>query len=95
MNKKILIQALQDILATKDIALTVTKGVVAEIAHRAFKEGKGARPIRRIVQDLLEDPIAHSIINKEFHEGQVLTARKSGNGVVIEHVQTEKAGAAL
>lgn len=89
------VQALQEILATKDIALTVTKGVVAEIAHRAFKEGKGARPIRRIVQDLLEDPIAHSIINKEFHEGQVLNARKSGSDIVIEHVQREKAGAAL
>ncbi len=87
------IQALQEILAEKDITLTVSKGVVTEIAHRAFKEGKGARPIRRIVQELLEDPIAHSIINKEFSEGQTVSARKSGTDIVIEHAQAEPAGA--
>lgn len=87
------VQALQEILLTKDIALTVSKGVVTEIAHRAFKDGKGARPIRRIVQELLEDPIAHSIINKEFSEGQTVNARKSGSEIVIEHVQKEPAGA--
>ncbi len=83
------IRALQEILTAKDIQLQVSKGVVTEIAQRAFKEGKGARPIRRIVQDLLEDPIAHSIINKEFSKGQILNAKKSGQNVVIEHAQQE------
>lgn len=85
------IRALQELLTAKDITLQVSKGVITEIAERAFKEGKGARPIRRIVQDLLEDPIAHSIINKEFSEGQVLNAKKSGNTVVIERAQAEVA----
>lgn len=80
------VRNLQEILTTKDIELQVSKGVITEIAERAFKEGKGARPIRRIVQDLLEDPIAHSIINKEFSKGQVLNAKKSGNNVIIERV---------
>ncbi len=85
------IRALQEILVTKDIALQVSKGVITDIAERAFKEGKGARPIRRIVQDVLEDPIAHSIINKEFSKGQIVTAKKSGDKVVLEHVQAEHA----
>ncbi len=85
------VRALQEILTTKDIALQVSKGVITEIAERAFKEGKGARPIRRIVQDLLEDPIAHSIINKEFSKGQVINAKKSGDTVIIQHAQTEHA----
>lgn len=81
------VRELQHILANKDITLEVSKGVVAEIAQRAFAEDKGARPIRRIVQELLEDPIAHSIINKQFSEGQVLHARKTGNAIVVEHAE--------
>lgn len=81
------VRELQHILASKEITLEVSKGVVAEIAQRAFAEGKGARPIRRIVQELLEDPIAHSIINKQFSEGQVLHARKTGNAIVVEHAE--------
>ncbi len=83
------VRSLQDILETKDIHLQVSKGVITEIAERAFKEGKGARPIRRIVQELLEDPIAHSIINKEFSDGQVLNAKKTGNSITIEQTQAE------
>ena len=77
------VRALQTLLASKAITLVVSKGVTHEIADRAFKEGKGARPIRRIVQELLEDPIAHSIINKEILEGQTVTARKTGNAIVV------------
>ncbi|HSX24474.1 MAG TPA: ATP-dependent Clp protease ATP-binding subunit [Candidatus Andersenbacteria bacterium] len=82
------IQNLQTLLSGKAITLEVTKGVSHDIAERAFKEGKGARPIRRIVQELLEDPIAHSIINKEITEGQTVTARKAANGIVVEAMQT-------
>ncbi len=85
------VRELQNILVSKDITLEVSKGVIAEIAQRAFTEGKGARPIRRVVQELLEDPIAHSIINKEFGEGHVLNARKSGNSILVEQVETATA----
>ncbi len=81
------VRELQNILAGKNITLEVSKGVITEIAQRAFTEGKGARPIRRIVQELLEDPIAHSIINKEFGEGHVLNARKSGSSIIVEQVE--------
>ena len=85
------VRELQNILLSKDITLEVSKGVITEIAQRAFTEGKGARPIRRIVQELLEDPIAHSIINKEFGEGHVLNARKSGSSIVVAQVEAVSA----
>jgi ATP-dependent Clp protease ATP-binding subunit ClpC len=81
------VRELQNILSGKNITLEVSKGVISEIAERAFTEGKGARPIRRIVQELLEDPIAHSIINKEYGEGHVLSARKVGNSIVVQQVE--------
>lgn len=85
---KYAIRDLQNLLASKSITLEVSKGVTHEIAERAFKDGKGARPIRRIVQELLEDPIAHAIINKEFADGQTITARKSGTTIVVEPAES-------
>jgi len=77
------IRDLKKLLAAKDVNLEVSKGVKQEIAHRAFLEEKGARPIRRYVQELLEDPIAHSLINKELTTGQVVHARKTGNKITV------------
>ncbi len=81
------VRELQGLLENKAIKLEVSKGVTHEIAERAFKDGKGARPIRRIVQELLEDPIAHSIINKEFTDGQTVSARKVGNNIIVRAVE--------
>jgi len=70
-------------LSEKNINLEVSKGVRAEIAQRAFAEHKGARPIRRIVQEVLEDPIAHSVIAEELTPGYVIQARKVGGKIKV------------
>ncbi len=83
------IKELKNLLKEKNLNLEVSKGVKQEIAQRAFAEGKGARPIRRVVQELLEDPIAHSMINKELREGQMIHARKTGNKITVTPVASE------
>lgn len=77
------IKELQAILVKKGINLDVSKAVRDEIAEQAFKDGKGARPIRKIVQELIEDPIAHSLINEEIISGQTLVAKKVGGKVKV------------
>ncbi len=74
---------LQARLLEKKIKLDVSKGVRAEIADRASKEGTGARLIRQIVQEVLEDPIASSVINDELANGQSVIARKTGGQVTV------------
>lgn len=85
------IRDLQDILDERNLTLDVSRGVRQEIAKRAFEEGKGARPIRKFVQELLEDPIAHALINNEFHDGQTIQAKKTGNKITVKPVQTQEA----
>lgn len=77
------IQDLQKRLAQKNIQLDVSKGVKQEIADRAFAQGKGARPLRQIVQEILEDPIASSMINEELSEGGAVQARKLGGKIKV------------
>ncbi|MDZ4225207.1 MAG: ATP-dependent Clp protease ATP-binding subunit, partial [Candidatus Andersenbacteria bacterium] len=70
-------------LAPKNITMDISKGVRQEIAEKAYAEGKGARPIRRIVQEILEDPIANSVISEEIGSGKTVLARKTGGRVEV------------
>lgn len=77
------IAELQKRLGGKHMSLEVSKGVRADIAQRAFTEGKGARPIRQIIQELLEDPIAQSVIAEEVSAGNIFQARKAGGKITV------------
>ncbi len=81
------VEDLRGRLSGKNITLNVSKGVTAEIAQKAFDENAGARPIRRIVQELLEDPIASSVVTEEVGEGQQVLVKKSGGRITVEPVK--------
>ena len=70
-------------LIDKKITLDVSKGVLEEIAERAVSRDEGARAIRAVVQELLEDPIAVSVINEENTTGRTFIARKAGGKVTV------------
>ena len=84
------IKDLQSRLNKKNITIDVSKGVREEIAEKAAAEEKGARPIRQLVQEILEDPIATSVISDELGEGQKVLARKTGGKVVVTTEPADK-----
>ncbi len=77
------IKELTERLLDKKITLNVSKGVLEEIAQRAVSRDEGARAIRAVVQELLEDPIAVSVINEENIDGRTFIARKTGGKVTV------------
>ena len=81
------VQDLQKRLSKKNITLDVSKGVRDDIAQKAFAEEAGARPIRRLVQELLEDPIAASVVTEELVEGHSVQARKTGGQIKVTPVK--------
>lgn len=87
------VKELQGLLTKKGITLDVSRGVKEEIAEKAFKEGKGARPIRKIIQELIEDPIASSLIEEEIGTGHTVAAKKIGGKIKLvshEEVKSKK-----
>lgn len=77
------IRELAQRLSGKNITLDVSKGVLEEIAERSVNRDEGARAIRQVVQELLEDPIASSVINEEASAGRAFVARKAGGKVTV------------
>jgi ATP-dependent Clp protease ATP-binding subunit ClpB len=60
---------LQDRLAEREITLSVSESVKELIASKGFDPVFGARPIKRMIQRMIEDPLSLKILNGEFNAG--------------------------
>jgi ATP-dependent Clp protease ATP-binding subunit ClpA len=59
-------------LEDKGIELRYTEGLLRDIVKEGFDPVYGARELRRVIQDELEDKIAQLIIAKEIESGAII-----------------------
>ena len=59
-------------LAEQEIALEVTEEAMDLLAQRGYDHTYGARPLRRIIQNLIEDPLAEGLLNSRFQPNQTI-----------------------
>jgi ATP-dependent Clp protease ATP-binding subunit ClpC len=57
-------------LKTKDMALKIGGSTLNALAKAAYKPEFGAREVRRVVQDQLENPLVEGLVNGTLKEGQ-------------------------
>ncbi|WP_373774304.1 ATP-dependent Clp protease ATP-binding subunit, partial [Streptococcus ferus] len=69
---KIMIQPLAANLAEKGIKLKVQPSVLKHLAQEGYDPEMGARPLRRIIQTKLEDPLSELILSGQLSEGKLL-----------------------
>lgn len=67
------VKSLEGDLAAKRIKLLTTPEFTAKIAELGYAPAWGARPLTRIMQDLVEAPLATKILTGEIKEGQTVT----------------------
>ncbi len=65
-----MLAALQQKLAEMDIAMSFTDAAVAAVAEKGYDPSYGARPLRRVIQNQVEDPISEKML-----EGAVIANR--------------------
>src|SRR5574340_606715 len=65
-------------LSEKKIALEVTEPARALLATEGFDPEYGARPLRRTIQRLVENPIARGLLRGEFREGDTVVLNVEG-----------------
>jgi ATP-dependent Clp protease ATP-binding subunit ClpB len=63
---KIQLQYLEKRLARLEMALDVSDGALAEIASAGFDPVFGARPLKRAIQERIENPLAKAILEGKF-----------------------------
>ena len=77
------LQQLADRLQKQQIALDVSNTARDLIASQGFDPESGARPVRRVIQNLIEDQLAEGILSGEFGKGQKVQVDKRGGKLVL------------
>ena len=66
-------------LAQKNISITLTPAAMQFLAERGYDPNYGARPLKRVIQDKVLNPIAEFIIARKIDEGGELSLDKALN----------------
>jgi ATP-dependent Clp protease ATP-binding subunit ClpB len=70
---KLQITKLKQQLKEKNIDLTVTEAAIDAIAEEGFDPTYGARPLKRVIQQKIQNPLAVEILRQQFTEGARVT----------------------
>lgn len=78
---KIQLNRLRKRLADRDIEIELSDEALAYLGNAGFDPTYGARPLKRAIQQYLEDPLAKSLLEGEYGNGDVVKV-DLGNGVL-------------
>ena len=67
-----------------NIELTISEELISFIAKKGFDKNYGARPLRRAIQNEIEDRLAEEVLNGTIAAGDVVTANYVDEKVVFE-----------
>jgi ATP-dependent Clp protease ATP-binding subunit ClpC len=70
-------------LVEHNLALTATSAALAELAELGYDAEFGARPLRRIIQQKVEDPLSDKLLSGDFHDGDAIEVIMNPEGEVI------------
>ncbi|MDA1060274.1 MAG: ATP-dependent Clp protease ATP-binding subunit [bacterium] len=76
---KLHLQYLQDRLKDKKLTLSPSAGAIEILASEGYDPKYGARPIRRALQELVEDPLTTKYLNGEFADGDIVKIIKKND----------------
>jgi len=70
-------------LADRRITVDVTDGAKAWLAEAGYDPVYGARPLRRLLQTTVEDPLAKAILAGQVKDGEAVKFDVDGNGLAL------------
>jgi len=76
-------------LAARKLNLQVSEAAVDMLAREGYDPTYGARPLKRVIQRRLQDPIAMAILEGRFHEGDVVDVDVRDDRLVIGGVAVD------
>jgi ATP-dependent Clp protease ATP-binding subunit ClpC len=70
-------------LTEKGISLRVTDAVKDYLGEKGYSEEYGARPLRRVIQNLIEDKLSEDLLRSKFHTGDTIVVDLEGEEIVV------------
>ena len=79
----LLLRRTEKALAERDIKLQVTDAAKDKLAEQGFDPLYGARPLRRTIQRLVDNPISAGLLRKEFAGGDTIIVDAGSDGKIV------------
>ena len=76
-------------LKDHDLVLTATSEALASLADQGFDAEFGARPLRRVIQQKVEDPLSDKLLSGEFADGASVEVNINEDGEIVLNKQQE------
>ena len=70
-------------LAEKEVKLEVTDAAKDFLGEKGYDEVFGARPLRRVIQDMIEDKLSDSLLRGEFQPGDTAVVDLEGEEITV------------
>ena len=80
---KFQIQSLRERLAERQMSLEISETVLHQLAEAGFDPVFGARPLKRAIQQRLENRLAQDILSGQFGPGDTVSVEAGENGIVF------------
>ena len=84
---------LAKVLAKRGLDLEVTPAARQEIANLGYDPMYGARPLKRAIQQHLQNPLATELLKGEYPEGSLIRIEFSGGEFTFESIPSHSNGA--
>jgi ATP-dependent Clp protease ATP-binding subunit ClpB len=89
------LERVRRLLAERRITLDITEAAEDVIAEEGFDPAFGARPLKRAIQRLVQNPLAMRILEGEFDEGDVVRVERGAAGDLVFEKAVAGAGAGV
>jgi ATP-dependent Clp protease ATP-binding subunit ClpC len=80
---KLMLISVSKELTAKDITVYFDETIIAKIVSEGFDKDFGARPLRRFIQDKIEDTIAQQILKDEIKRGDKIQVSVDPQGQIV------------
>lgn len=71
-------------LKERDLSITITDEVLNKLSDAGFDPVYGARPLKRAIQQMIENPLAHAVLSGKFLAGDTIVTTLDGESIRFE-----------
>jgi len=83
------VRRLQELLADRGLDIELTDAAKELLAKEGYDPTYGARPLKRVIQRRVQDPLALKLLQGEFSEGDLVRVDARNGQLVFERVARE------
>ena len=83
----LLVKRVREQLEGQGLGFELTQPAKVLLANRGYDPALGARPLRRAIQRMVEDPLSEKILWKEFRAGDTIVIDAEGDEIVFRSIE--------